>query len=177
MYCQDLNYPKKLFIWALRTIAWILAFFKASKPSKPLTLSTIWMPHQMLSLEPNGHLVAPGSQNAKYIGGVRFCCSILYTSISDRECQHATRRFESIRMLLNKQTGWHIFAQLHPTLKLQDDTKNNSHKISQLIGSEKINDMHEFWGIAPQDKLDVRVQSQALQQPTLKNSKHSGSEC
>ncbi len=37
--------------------------------------------------------------------------------INDQECLHVTGRFQSIRILLSKQTGWPVLAQLHPSIK------------------------------------------------------------
>ncbi len=42
------------------------------------------------------------------------------TAINDQECQHATRRFESIKMLLDKPAGWPTFVQSHPSVKTVD---------------------------------------------------------
>ncbi len=39
------------------------------------------------------------------------------TIINDQEFQHVTGRFESIRMLLSKQTGWPILVQSHLSVK------------------------------------------------------------
>ncbi len=71
-------------------------------------------------------------------------------------------RFESARMLLSKQTGWPTFAQLHPSVKTVSDTKNNCYKISQPIEREKISDLCNSTGIAPQGRMDVRIQGHVL---------------
>ncbi len=38
-------------------------------------------------------------------------------TMNDQGCQHVMGRFESIRMLLSKQTGWPTFVQSHPSVK------------------------------------------------------------
>ncbi len=45
------------------------------------------------------------------------CVEGAVKTINDQECLHVTGRFESIRILLSKQTGWPTFAQLHPSRK------------------------------------------------------------
>ncbi len=42
------------------------------------------------------------------------------TATNDQECQHATGRFESIKMLLDKPAGWPTFVQSHPSVKTVD---------------------------------------------------------
>ncbi len=52
-----------------------------------------------------------------------------------------TGRYEPIRMLLSKQTGWPTFVQSHPSVKTQSDSKSIWHIISPPIGREKISDL------------------------------------
>ncbi len=56
-----------------------------------------------------------------------------YTTINDQGCQHVTRRFESIRMLLNKPTGWPTFVQSHPSVKRRNPQLNVTTLLSSIV--------------------------------------------
>ncbi len=43
-------------------------------------------------------------------------CGAVSTIICDNRCQHATGKFESIRMLLTNQTGCPTYVQPHPSV-------------------------------------------------------------
>ncbi len=79
------------------------------------------------------------------------------TTKNDQECQHVMGRFESIKMLFTKPVGWPTFVQSYPSAKTR-----LIQKTSVTIGREKISDLRKSWGIAPQDRMDVRIQSQVL---------------
>ncbi len=67
-------------------------------------------------------------------------------------------KFESIRMLLSKQTGGSTYVQSHPSVK-------NCRVIQKTIvteSSQKISVLHEPCRIVPQDEMDIRIQSHVL---------------
>ncbi len=75
------------------------------------------------------------------------------TTINDQGYQHMTRRFESIRVPLNKSTGWPTFVQSH--LSVKTDSKINCHLIFPPIGREKISGLHKSYGIAAHNRMGI----------------------
>ncbi len=75
------------------------------------------------------------------------------STINDQECQHVTRRYESISIVLSKQTGWPISAQFY----VQVIQKQQSQNFATDRREVEICDLCEPWRIVPQDKMGSRI--------------------